>query len=115
MQAYDELVERLAQLHRVPARDKGAATRMRPGERSSPGTETWHRLYSPAQDTPPADAQALPPPVRPPAGISAGVAPIQDGARLGDRGDPRLRQAEQRAHESLLPAIRYSRLANGTK
>jgi|ERR1035438_5183931 hypothetical protein len=64
MQAYDELVERLAQLHRVSARDKGAATRMRPGERSSPGTETWHRLRSPAQDTPPADAQPLLPPFR---------------------------------------------------
>jgi multidrug resistance efflux pump len=65
MQAYDELVERLAYLPRVSAREKGAATRMRPGERSSAGTETWHRLYSPAQDTPPSDAQALLPPVRP--------------------------------------------------
>jgi multidrug resistance efflux pump len=65
MQAYDELVERLAYLFGVSARDKGAATRMRPGERSSPGTETWHRLHSPAQDTPPADVQALLPPFRP--------------------------------------------------
>jgi multidrug resistance efflux pump len=64
MQAYDELVERLVHLPRVSAREKGTA-RCMSGEKSSPGTETLHRLYSPAQDTPPADARALPPPLRP--------------------------------------------------
>jgi hypothetical protein len=64
MQTYDELVERLVHLPRVSAREKGTA-RCMSGEKSSPGNETLHRLYSPAQDTPPADARALLPPFRP--------------------------------------------------
>jgi hypothetical protein len=97
MQAYDELVERLAHLPRVSAREKGAATRMRPGERSSPGTQTWHRLYSPAQDTPPADAQALLPPFRP-WPLSPLVRRLSKTALgLGDPGGPRLRAASESA------------------
>jgi hypothetical protein len=58
MQAYDELVERLAHLHRVSARDEGAAAAMGPAKKRAPsGTETPHWLYSPAQDIPPADAR----------------------------------------------------------
>jgi hypothetical protein len=39
---YDELDEHL---HRVSARDEGAAAGPRPGEEGSPGTETWRVLY----------------------------------------------------------------------
>jgi multidrug resistance efflux pump len=58
MQTHDELEEHL---HRVSARDEGAAAGTGPGEECPPGTETWRGLHSRAEDT----SQSLLPPVRP--------------------------------------------------